>query len=464
MTVRTKIAITLLWLALCLPLLFLGYGSDFDAWRVAESAANIREHHFYTPARSLGNPLHEFFCAALVSWGEWIATNALSLVAGLAFILALFRLQQQTHFRHPLLVVLATAFSPVFISNATSTMDYVPALALLTWAYVFMRESRWDLAALLLGAATGFRPTCILFLLPLLYYTQTITGHRGTTLRTAALALFWSILFYSPVFFAHNFVFPTPVHRTLVVHFAVVGFNALRLLGIAQTSIILLIALHAIHKQKSAIWSTSFARFHLMNIVSWIGLFLFLPDAPEYLLPALLSFIFLLDRLLSRRALALVAAALLSYHFMQFDLRTINPANLEIKPHLRVGWSIEDIQDRRFKRSFRTAIDKARMDRPTVLMYGLPWAVAVHREWRRDEQWHFYRRPGSHLFLTQAITDSLSIRHLRENGFRVVAWKSAQWENVQKGRNVWQEGIEVVEDIRVLFTEPITGRALNERQ
>lgn len=463
MTVRTKIAIILLWLALCLPLLFLGYGSDFDAWRVAQSAANIWEHHFYTPARSLGNPLHEFFCAALVSRGGWIATNALSLLTGLAFILALFRLQQREHFRHPLLVVLATAFAPVFISNATSTMDYIPALALLTWAYVFMLESRWNLAALLLGAATGFRPTCILFLLPLLYYTQTITGHRGTTLRTAALASLWSILFYSPVFFADNFVFPTPVHRTLMVHFAVVGFNAARLLGIAQTGMILLIALHAMYKQKSAIWSTSFARFHLINIVSWIGLFIFLPDTPEYLLPALLSCIFLLDHLLSRPAFTLMVAVLLSYHFMQFDLRTINPVNLTLKPQFREGWSIEDIEDRRFKRSFRAAIDNARMDRPTVLMYGLPWATAVNREWRRDEQWHFYRRSESNLFLSQAITDSLSIRRLRDNGYRVIAWKSAQWENVQKGRNVWQEGIEVVEDIRVLFKEPITGRALNER-
>ena len=42
-----------------LPFIFLGYGADTDAYRVARSASDLIFEHVYKPSRLPGYPLHE---------------------------------------------------------------------------------------------------------------------------------------------------------------------------------------------------------------------------------------------------------------------------------------------------------------------------------------------------------------------------------------------------------------------
>jgi hypothetical protein len=145
---RLQILLVVLWIAMTAPLVFLGYGSDNDAWRVARAADEMWETGRYVSSRTTGFPLYEILVTPAVYVGGWYLSNALSLIFGLGLIAALLRLASAGEFKHPLLVVVSVAFLPIVVKNASSTMDYIPALAILTWAYVaLVHRSRGHIRA-----------------------------------------------------------------------------------------------------------------------------------------------------------------------------------------------------------------------------------------------------------------------------------------------------------------------------
>ena len=89
------------WLLVTLPLVNLGYGSDVDAWIVANNGEQIWESHTYTKSRSMGFPLFELAITPLVHLGGWAASNLASVVAGLTFVGAVWALVRLQHLRHP---------------------------------------------------------------------------------------------------------------------------------------------------------------------------------------------------------------------------------------------------------------------------------------------------------------------------------------------------------------------------
>jgi hypothetical protein len=460
----SQLSLLLFWLALCIPLLFLGYGSDYDAWRVAQTGETLWRTGIYSPSRSLGFPLYELTIAPLVAMGGWIATNALSLIAGIAIFFSLCRLAGRGHFRHPLLVMLSILFLPIFCKNATVTMDYLPALALLLWAYVFLQETRWDLAALLIGLSVGFRPTGILFIIPAALLIVQTCHSKAILFRALAISGLTAAIAYSPLLFAHNFLAPVPAPRSSAIqHLAFVAFHSLRFLGLAQTLLLAALVGSSWRKRERKRVAAPTADFHLLNMAVWIGLFFLLPDEPEYLLPALPSLIFMMDRILKKPAFIAAVFILLSYHFVQLEVRTDTPDSLRLYPHLAAGYTIEDIQDRIFKLSLREAASGFKPERPTLLMYGLPWITAVNERWTFDSQLEAYKLKDGQFYLAGRITDRKRILDLKQHGFRLVAWRSAVWDYLRTGSTAWQEEVEIVNDVRTLFSQPIRGKALNER-
>jgi hypothetical protein len=47
---------------------------------------------------------------------------------------------------------------PIVINSASATMDFIPALALLCWAYVAYRQRRYYLAAIFIGSKFSITP------------------------------------------------------------------------------------------------------------------------------------------------------------------------------------------------------------------------------------------------------------------------------------------------------------------
>lgn len=453
----------LLWLLAGLPLLFLGYGSDYDAWRVAQTASRLWQQGIYTPSRSLGFPLYEFLVTPLSALGGWPAANALALAAGGAIFMALRDLARRRHFRHPLLLIAGFLFLPVVCKNATVTMDYLPALACLLWSYALLMRSRPLAAALLAGLAAGFRPTAILFLIPLLVYLFR-TADWKTCWRAALFGGLAALAAYSPILLAQGFVSPAPAPRSSwLQHLGLVAFHGLRFLGVAQSLFLLPLLWSGYKKTPAGSLPAHAAAFHLVNLVVWLGLFLLLPDEPEYLLPTLISLLYFMDRLLSRRAFAAALLLLLSYHFVQLELRPDQPDTLHIRPRLTAGYTIEDIRDRLFKIDSRRLATRFTPPQPTLLMFGLPWIPAANDHWVADAEPGLFRQQSGSFYLSGQITDRGQIERLRQRGIRLVAWRLAQWDYLRTGSTAWGDAVEVIDDLHELFGQSLRGKPLNQR-
>jgi len=453
----------LFWSLLGLPLLFLGYGSDYDAWRVAQSATLLWRQGVYTPSRSLGFPLYEFLVTPLSALGSWPAANALALCAGGAIFLALRHLARQGHFQHPLLVIAGFLFLPIVFKNATVTMDYLPALACLMWSYALLMTARPAAAAVLTGLATGFRPTAILFLVPLLLYIRR-TSDAKTLLRAAAIGCLTALATYSPILLAQGFGAPAPAPRSgWIQHLALVAFHGLRFLGVAQSLLLLLLLCSACKKKTVGNLPANWSTFHLVNIGIWIALFFLLPDEPEYLLPAWPSLLFFMDRLFSARTLVAALLLLLSYHVIQLELRPDQTDTLQLRPRLAPGYTIEELQDRFFKIDSRRVATRFEPPQPTLLMFGLPWIPAANDAWVTDAEPGVFRQKTGHFYLSGQITDRGRIERLRQRGIRLIAWRLAEWDYLRTGSAAWGDEVEVIGELRLLFGVPLRGKPLNQR-
>src|SRR5437868_8580597 len=95
MSRRVQLILAATWLLLTTPLLNLGYGSDVDAWLVANRALQIWSTRSYARSRSTGFPLYELVVTPFVHVGGWIAANAIALVAGMVMLFLLTRLAER---------------------------------------------------------------------------------------------------------------------------------------------------------------------------------------------------------------------------------------------------------------------------------------------------------------------------------------------------------------------------------
>src|SRR5947209_9856621 len=66
--------LSLAFIAVRIPFLFYGYGTDPDSWRVALTGRYLLAHAQYLPSRLPGYPLQEFLVAPLTPLGS-VATN-----------------------------------------------------------------------------------------------------------------------------------------------------------------------------------------------------------------------------------------------------------------------------------------------------------------------------------------------------------------------------------------------------
>src|SRR5262245_49932994 len=230
---RYRPALLIGWLLITCPFTFLGYGSDGDAWLVARAAAQIWQSRQYVASRTTGFPLFESTLAPLVHLGGWRLSNLLPLMAGVGFIQALFYLSDRKQFVHQLPTIISLAFLPVVVKNAASTMDYLPALAILMWSYCLLIDGPPLLCAVLVGAACGFRPSSGLFVLPCLLYTLRTTGNARLALKMLPTAAAVGTMAFSPSLFTYGLHDPHGlIQFDLRTKLLIGGYNSLALFGI----------------------------------------------------------------------------------------------------------------------------------------------------------------------------------------------------------------------------------------
>ena len=453
------------WLAVTLPLVTLGYGSDVDAWIVANNGEQIWESRSYHSSRSMGFPLYELAITPLVHLGGWVASNLASVAAGVFFLGAVWRLVRIHHLRHPLLTFLVLGFHPLIIINSTTTMDYIWAVSGLAWGYVSLVSNKPVAAGVLIGIATGFRPTSILFAGPaILWFAWRRQWKQAAIVAVASLVV--AVLALSPMLIQSGLPtgpssvqFPSELGaRELVL---LVGYNFTFTIGILQTLWVFGIIAFLLWKkwsfQGAKIWPRDpFLPFHISVILVWIGLFLALPVEPEYLIPALLSLVLLGDRFLSTRLMAVTVVLLLSYHVVRVDLLGGDSGDRRLQANIEAGYTIAHIRERIHILSTRELATDHDAATKTILMYGEASIPFQNDAWGRNADLDLWYQKDGRLYLSPETSDLNILRSWTDQGFRVVAWNKRKAFLTRSG-DEWRNYVDIVE-LEDFFGRPVKGK------
>jgi len=445
-------ALISIWVALTLPMLTLGVGSDVDAWTVARTGERIWESGMYIRSRTSGFPLYELALAPLVHIGGSVMTNALSFVCGLVAIWAWLRLAAAGVLRRPALTTCMFAFLPIFIKNATSTMDYVPALALLLAAYVAWEQQRWTWCALLIGVACGVRPTSALFIVP----AAMAAFVRTKRLPTAAMMVVVAAVVGTAVFWPSLRLGGFGTVRTVTPLQG--ARTALQLFGVLQTPLLAACGLFFLDGRLKR--TSAFDVFHVTNIVVYSLAFVAHPGGTEYLLPIVPSVMLLIDRHVSRAGAVVACAIALSYHVVSIDVEGTRGGMRSAAVKWTNGFTVRDIDDRRFKLWLKEAVSNWPGTEPVILLEQQMQPFAADGRWTYDPALDVFRSDASLLAVASLNDDPAALGRMRERGFRIIARREREWLYLRPQGAAAHRFVEFVDDLGAVLKTPMRGSPL----
>jgi hypothetical protein len=192
--------------AATLPIFWLGYGTDIDVTDVLRTASGIWDGN-YKPSRTPGVPVYEGIAALLDPLGGHLLLNLASVAAGVAAVVGLARLVRAWGHANGDLIALAFLASPSTLIAATSTGDFIWAVAFVVWAAIFHLRDRTVVAGVLFGLAIGTRLSSALLVVAFLVADGWDPARRRRCLRTGALALVLGALTYVPSWLAYDRTF-----------------------------------------------------------------------------------------------------------------------------------------------------------------------------------------------------------------------------------------------------------------
>ena len=153
-----------------IPFLSTGYGSEPDAWRLANVSRNISVNNEYRHmSRYPGHPVQELFCSLIWNGGPVALNGATAILSSVAFLLFALMLKK-IKVDNYLLLTYAFAFTPVIYINSINSMDYMWALSFVLASFYFVVQKKLVLSGLFMGLAIGSRITSGAMLLPICYY------------------------------------------------------------------------------------------------------------------------------------------------------------------------------------------------------------------------------------------------------------------------------------------------------
>jgi hypothetical protein len=186
-------------LALYLPLVFFGYGSDVDTFRVLDAGRGFFASTDYVPSRRPGYLVYEMAAFGLDRLGGSRLANLGSVFWALAAVASFQRICRRHRVKNAGLLTLALALHPVFWYNATVTLDYMWALGMLLVGFDLLEQEHFGWAGLALGLAVGCRLSSVIFAAGLFGYAWLRTPRGRLRLAgAAALAVLLACVAYIP--------------------------------------------------------------------------------------------------------------------------------------------------------------------------------------------------------------------------------------------------------------------------
>lgn len=284
---RTLVAITA---AVTLPLVWMGYGTDIDVFDVLVAGDSIRAGD-YLPSRPPGVPVFEAVVALLDPVGGHLAINLATAAAGAATVVGIARLVRAWGHANGDLIALAFLAAPGTMIAATSTADFVWALAFFVWAALHHLRDRPVAAGVLFALALGTRLSSVLLMAAFLVADGWDRPRRRVCVRTALVALPLGALLYVPAWLAYDrsaeILDTAEGWRSLTNNLGRFAYKNYATAGVLFL-VVVLVATPALLASLRRWGADPMLRTGVLGFAVSQGLFLVLPWKYNHLLPALL--------------------------------------------------------------------------------------------------------------------------------------------------------------------------------
>lgn len=290
------------------PLLNLGFGSDPDAWRIANSAFDLHYFGIYHPSRFPGLPLPEFFNSLIINYG-WLATNIATMIISLISVYVFSLILKELNIKNKGLLVVTFAFLPILWINSASTMDYMWALTFILIAWFLIIKKQYAIAGLVMGLAIGSRLTSALLIIPFLYLIF-VSNKKKNMLYFVISACITAFFLFLPLHSQYGFNFLTYYPEdvdvlTLFINFGYYfGFLALIMLG-------LILVLSMKNLISNLLKKDVLTIFLLSSTLLILALFIKTPYEIAYIIPAVPFGLLLLNNISKRKFFSIFCIFLL---------------------------------------------------------------------------------------------------------------------------------------------------------
>ena len=275
-----------------IPLLFMGFGVEEDAWGHVLNAIEMKIDGHYIISRLPGHPAMELLsCLLLKSFGtKALLWNLPFALAGSWASLEFYRIARLHKMEAALWLTLCFNAVPSVLFAGATTMDYIFQLALILWAYRSMLKGKWWWVGIALGLAMSFRLTSALFALAIALQWTLRREWRFSNFSAIALPMaLITVLAFWPAYqqlgssFFSTYALPYP---PLAKVFFKGSIGLLGPVGFVTVSVLLLRTFRKIPKEPMLPFWLGVILLHLL-------VFIRLPEKSAFLLPAI-PFLFLM--------------------------------------------------------------------------------------------------------------------------------------------------------------------------
>ncbi|MGD8979611.1 MAG: hypothetical protein PVH23_06040 [candidate division WOR-3 bacterium] len=380
-----------------LPLINLGFGLDADAWRLANTAFDLRHHAQYHASRFPGYPLPEFVNALLIKQG-WLATNILTVLLALLSVLVFMRILKALNCPNQGILIIAYAFLPLLWINSTNTMDYTWALCFIMCAWLLATKKRMMLAGLTMGLAIGSRLPTLILILPFLYLCYSETKKITGTLQFLFSAIITTAVLYIPLFMTYGFEFlqryPT---ETSIMQ---TGYLAMKHFGVLTIVVLIVLVIASLDQMRRLLAERDrHFIFSLFAALAGLITYIAVPYHIEYVIPVIPFALLLIFRTGKKWLLILFVLLALSHALVS----VINVQHLgrgRIRTTLiEPGTVFRNIAARQEQLAFVKRLMQARIDSHSVVIIGtwlpvLAYASGDVSSVRETKKMYDTNRPG----------------------------------------------------------------------
>ena len=363
-----SLVLALLFVLARLPLVNLGFGLDVDAWRLANTAFDLRHHAQYHASRFPGYPLPEYVNALVIEQG-WLATNILTMLLALLSVLVFIRILKALNCQNRGILTITYAFLPLLWINSTNTMDYTWALCFTMCAWLSVTKKRSIIAGLMMGLAIGSRLPTLILILPFLYLcwgeTKRITG----MLRFLFAAIIIAAVLYIPLFLTYGFGFLQryPTETSLIQ----TGYLTIKHFGMLTVIALVIILISSIRQiQRVLAEKDHHIIFALFAALAGLIAFMAMPYHIEYLIPIIPFGLLIIFRIGKKAFLIPFSIFTLSHAFVSvINVQHVGGGQIRTTV-FEHGTVLRNITERKEQLAFVQELTEARINNHSVVIIG----------------------------------------------------------------------------------------------